>query len=247
MKTISSRHNPLVKRLRDAILDHAAEIALEGPKAVADAIAGGWKPLAIVTRGEDDFAARAGVPSGTLLAVLSPEVFEAVAETQTSQGVIGLFERPEADAAEILGNRRAVAVALDGIQDPGNVGTIIRLAAAFEATGVLLLPGCADPYGPKAIRASVGAVLSVPVAPVTLTELLESGLPLHAADASGERVAPPASGAVFVFGSEGTGISPEILHAARPLAIPMSPSVESLNVAAAAAILLAQSYAKRER
>lgn len=236
MKSVTSRQNSLFKRIREAIREHAGEIVIEGPKPVADALAGGWKPLAIVTRGD----------AGRHDAVaFSPELYDALAETKSPQGVIGLFSRPEIPAEHILVRRNTVAVALDGVQDPGNVGTIVRLAAAFDASGVLLLPGCADPFGPKAIRSSAGAVLNVAVARVTAQELVTSGFPLFAADASGTRSEPPADEAILVFGNEGSGVSEELLRAAEKLAIPMSGRVESLNVATSAAILLARSYALR--
>jgi TrmH family RNA methyltransferase len=236
MKTVTSRQNSLVKRLREAIREHHDEIVIEGPKPVADALAGGWRALAIVTRGD---AERKDAVA------LAPDVYDSLAETRAPQGVMGLFSRPAGRAADILVRRDTVAVALDGVQDPGNVGTIVRLAAAFDAAGVLLLPGCADPFGPKAIRSSVGAVLQVPIAHVTASELLEFGVPLFAADAAGARVDPPARDGVLVFGSEGAGVSSALVRAATLLAIPMSGRVESLNVASSAAILLSRSFALR--
>jgi TrmH family RNA methyltransferase len=229
MKTITSRHNPLVKRIREAIREHDDEIVLEGPKQVADAIAGGWKPIALLHRGVE----------------LGESVFDSLSETRQPQGVIGLFERPRSSASEILSRRDTVAVALDGVQDPGNVGTIVRLAAAFDAAGILLLPGCANPYAPKAIRSSAGAILNVRIAPTTEQELLACGLPLIATAMHGAPVDPPPAAAILIFGHEGTGVSTGLLAQATTLAIPMSPRVESLNVAASAAILLARSYALR--
>lgn len=218
-----------MKRIREAIREHDREIVLEGPKPVEDAIAGGWRPIAVIRREVD----------------VSPAVFDSLSETRHSQGVLGLFERPLGNAEAILARRDSVVVALDGVQDPGNVGTIVRLAAAFDAGGVLLLPGCADPFGPKAIRSSVGAILSVPVASVTARELLDAGVPLFAAAAAGAPSEPPASNAVLIFGNEGAGVSPELLRHATAIAIPMSSRVESLNVASSAAILLARAYATR--
>jgi TrmH family RNA methyltransferase len=229
MKTITSRQNPLFKRIRAAIREHEEEIVIEGPKAVADAIAHGWTPIAVVNRDVE----------------FSSELFEALSETRSPQDVIGLFARPRGDAAAILGRRDTIAVALDGVQDPGNVGTIVRLAAAFDAAGVLLLAGCADAFGPKAVRASVGAILSVPVAEITVPQLIASNVPLIATAADGERIDPPSRNAVLVFGSEGSGVSDELARAARKLAIATSGRVESLNVGASAAILLARSYALR--
>lgn len=229
MKSISSRQNPLFKRFREAIRDHANEIAIEGPKAVADAMASGWKPIEVIERGVQ----------------FTPELFDALAETRSPQNTIGLFERPRASASGILNRRETVAIALDAVQDPGNVGTIVRLAAAFDAAGVLLLPGCADPFGPKAIRSSVGAILTVPAASITARELLDARVNLVAADMNGAVADPPSRDAVFVFGNEGSGVSEELMRAATTLAIPMSARVESLNVASSAAILLARSFGLR--
>jgi TrmH family RNA methyltransferase len=229
MRTVSSKQNPLVKRVREAIREHADEIVIEGPKAVADAIAGGWKPIAVLERGVH----------------LTDAVFDSLAETRTTQGVLGLFERPHANARAILGRHDTIAIALDGVQDPGNVGTIVRLAAAFDAAGVLLLPGSADAFGPKAIRSSAGAVLHVPVAKITHAELLDARVRLVATSMSGAVSEPPARDAVLVFGNEGTGVSGELLQRAELLAIPMTERVESLNVASSAAILLSRSYALR--
>ncbi|MDP9193764.1 MAG: RNA methyltransferase [Acidobacteriota bacterium] len=218
-----------MKRIREAIREHAGEIVIEGPKAVADAIARGWKPIEVIERGVH----------------VTGEVFDALSETRTSQGVIGLFERPRASAANILARRERVAVALDGVQDPGNVGTIVRLAAAFNASGVLLLPGSADPFGPKAIRSSAGAILNVLIAGITPAELIAANVPLVATAMSGHAIDPPARNAVLIFGNEGSGVSQELLSRSTLLAIPMTSRVESLNVASSAAILLARSYALR--
>jgi TrmH family RNA methyltransferase len=244
MKTITSRHNPLLKRIREAIREHTDEIAIEGPKPVADALASGWNAIAVVTRASAVSSA-AEAAAAPLVVALADDVFDTLTETRNPQGVIGLFERPRARAADILSRRDTIAVALDGVQDPGNVGTIVRLAAAFDAAGVLLLPGSADAYGPKAIRASAGAILTVPVARATLAELLDANVPLVATAIDGTPNDPPARDAVLVFGNEGAGVSGAVLQHAKRLAIAMSGRVESLNVASSAAILLARSYSLR--
>jgi TrmH family RNA methyltransferase len=238
--TISSRQNPLVKRIREAIRTHGEEIVIEGPKPVADAIRNGWKALAVAVSAGSAFDAGA-----VEVTELSRAVFDSVAETRQPQGVLGIFARPHFDAHAILARRDTIAIALDGVQDPGNVGTIVRLAAAFDAAGVLLLPGCADPYGPKAIRSSAGAVLHVPVSAISPQELLDSGVPLVATAMHGAANDPPARNAVLIFGNEGAGVSQELLHASTLLSIPMSPRIESLNVASSAAILLGRSYSLR--
>jgi TrmH family RNA methyltransferase len=236
VKLISSRHNQLFKRIRDAIRDPDREIVLEGRKHVEDALAAGWRPAALVTRGEGREDA---VP-------FTPELFDALADTRAPQDLIGLFERPRHDPAEILRSAAPVVV-LDGVQDPGNVGTIIRLAAAFDCAGVLLLPGSADPYAPKAIRASAGAVLNVPVATVELDTVIAAARPLLAAAGSGRELQEVPANAIFVFGNEGNGVSAEVREVATKIRIAMSSRVESLNVAAAAAILLSRAYEGRRR
>ena len=219
MKSISSRQNPWYKRVHDAAVEHAEEIVIEGPKAVADAIAAGWEPIVVI--GQD--------------IVFSEPLLRAVSDTRSSQGVLGLFPRPPARFAD-----DRIVVALDGVQDPGNVGTIVRLAAAFDA-GVALLPGCADPFSPKAIRASAGAILSVPIASVLVQQLIDSGRPLLYADARGDAFAP-SKDTILVLGSEGRGVSDAVREHGTPIAIRTSGRVESLNVAAAAAILLWQAF-----
>jgi RNA methyltransferase, TrmH family len=226
---ISSRQNPWFKRIREAIREHADEIVIEGPKPVADAIGAGWTPIKVVTRDVD----------------FTSEVFDALAETKSPQNVIGLFERPRTSLPDLFVRETSIVIALDGVQDPGNVGTIVRLAAAFDANGVVLLHGCADAFSPKAIRASAGAILTVPVVSCPVDDLVARGWPIIAADARGEIADPPAQHAVLAFGSEGSGLSPALANAARTIAVAMSPRIESLNVAACAAILMARSYALR--
>jgi TrmH family RNA methyltransferase len=241
MKSISSKQNAWYRRARAAIHQHDREIVIEGPKAVADAVRVGWRPIAVISDGSS--AAEGEVPLDAI--VFTRELFEMLAQTRNAQGIIGLFERPIHQAAAILASRGSLIVALDGVQDPGNVGTIVRLAAAFEAEGVLLLPGCADPFAPKAVRASAGAILNVPVAEVTPEEIMASQLPMFAADRAGIPIEPPQRAAILILGNEGVGVSPPLREASTVLAIPISSRVESLNVAAAAAILLARSYVLR--
>ncbi len=236
MKTIASRQNALFKRVRNALREHDREIVLEGRKQVGDALAKGWKTIAIITRGQSGDANTVAFAS---------TLFDQLSDTKSPQDIIALFERPKSSFADLLKRNDSIIVALDGVQDPGNVGTIVRLAAAFDCAGVALLPGCADPFSPKVIRASAGSILRVPVATASARELRDSKLAIYSADASGPIKPPPAAKAILVFGSEGSGVSEGIRRAATPIGIAMSPRVESLNVAASAAILLSKSYEAR--
>jgi TrmH family RNA methyltransferase len=248
--TITSRQNAWFKRAHRAVREHGDEIVVEGPKQVADAIAAGWKPVVIITTSggaAGDLAGRRQAGRGALQNEIrfAPPLFDVLADTKTSQGVLALFERPRDSLGDVLARRDTIAVALDGVQDPGNVGTIVRLAAAFDAGGVIVLPGSADPFSPKAIRASAGAVLRLPIASATRAEVASAARPMLYTDRHGEASPPPARDAILVFGSEGSGVSDEMRRAAKPIAIPMADRVESLNVAAAAAILLWRSYESR--
>src|ERR1051325_10240724 len=247
MKSISSRQNAWFKRLRDAIREHRDEIVIEGPKAGRDAIAAGWKPIAIAVGvgqailpvpadGQAILPVSADGQARLPVLQLTRELIDALSETRTPQKVLGLFERPQ-PSIDFTSTRPVVA--LDAVQDPGNVGTIVRLAAAFDAAGVVLLPGCADAFAPKAIRASAGAILSVPVMEMTIDGL--PSRPLFYADAGGDAIAPP-QGATLVFGSEGQGVSDAVRARGRAIAVATSGRVESLNVAASAAILLWQAF-----
>ena len=135
---------------------------------------------------------------------------------------------------------------LDGVQDPGNVGTIWRTADAFGAAGLVLLPGCADPFSPKTVRASMGACFRLPVWEAGLDELdaalRRAGVPLYATalreDTEDVRSAALA-GAAVIIGSEGRGVSRQALERCqKTLKIPMRERCESLNAAVAAAVVL---------
>lgn len=238
---ITSRSNQWFRRFREAIDRHELEIVIEGRKQLADAIEAGWRPIAV--------AAVDGAEAPDHALVFTPALFRALTNTETTQGLIGLFERRESTLDSLLQSATTTVVVLDGVQDPGNVGTIVRLAAAFDAAGVVLLEGCADAFSQKAIRASVGAVLTVPVARSTRATLLEAVAGLHIAMFAAHRSAShsplPAGRSILVLGSEGQGVSREIAERAAAVSIAMSDRVESLNVAAAAAILLAEQYARR--
>ena len=151
---------------------------------------------------------------------------------------------PQLPLPQTLTGRRYVL--LDGVQDPGNVGTIWRTADALGADGLLLVNGCADPYGPKTVRASMGACFRLPVweaGPEELCALLErSGLPLYATALRADTVSLEQAGlgrCAVIIGSEGRGVSQSLLdRSGQTIRIPMRSRCESLNAAAAASVVL---------
>lgn len=237
---IRSRQNQWIKRVRRAAERHEHEIILEGPKMIGDALRSGWSPLVIL---QDEQRA----PFHPDAQTVESSLFRELTSTRTSQGVIALFSRPDESGENLFSRTPLKIVALDSVQDPGNVGTIIRSAAAFDLSGVVCLSGTADPWSPKSIRSSAGAVMAIPVVRTSIEHLLEivhdHQLKVFTADSRGSSTTiSPAEHFVVVFGSEGQGVSAELAEISRGIRIPMSSHVESLNVAAAAAIILSRFY-----
>jgi TrmH family RNA methyltransferase len=201
---------------------------------VAEAVACGVQLEALVLREGIEFAAPAD-----RVVTLSERAFASISQTVTPQGVLAIAHRDEVPMAVALAAARASGwplVVLDGLQDPGNVGTVCRTAAAAGAPAVAVLDGSADPYGPKAVRASAGAVLRLAVARGGWADL--AGVAGCGAAAAGGRPYDEADlpgAALLAFGSEAHGLRRNDLEL---VTVPMAPGAESLNVAAAAAVLL---------
>ena len=183
-------------------------------------------------------------------------VLAQLADTETPQGIIAVIEPRRWTASDFVPAPGAVALVIDGVQDPGNVGTLIRTAHALGAAGTVVLRGTADPTSPKALRAAMGATFRHPVVSlddagfiawarkhgVTLWASAADGVPLHRAldRGLGKGGAGRVDGPIAVIvGNEGAGIRPQLnAVAAQRVAIPLAQGAESLNVAVAAGILL---------
>jgi TrmH family RNA methyltransferase len=170
---------------------------------------------------------------------LSPAAFRAATQTVTPQGAIAIARVDEASPSEAIeaANRAGwPLLVLDRVQDPGNVGAIARTAAAAGAPVLAVLPGTADPYGPKAVRASAGNVFRLKVARVHWKDLAElDGYGAAATGGAPLTEAPIESAGMIVLGSEAHGLSRKDL---KLVTVPLTEGVESLNVAAAAALIL---------
>ncbi len=194
----------------------------------------------------------AGLQS-TRTVVIADSLFQTLASTETSQGVIALVRPPEWTLQQLFRGRSLVVV-LDGLQDPGNAGSIVRAAEAFGASGVMFLKGTVSPWNPKTLRASAGSLFRVPLVAaiepsLALAALRQNNVDLYAAmPFTGAELMASAVDfgrkCAIVIGSEGRGVSRELHGAASDVAIPTI-AVESLNAAAAAAILLYE--ARRQR
>ena len=183
--------------------------------------------------------------------VLEDRLFQSVSGTEASQGVIALV-RPPAWNLDQLFRGRPLVVVLDGMQDPGNAGAIVRAAEAFGATGLMFLKGTVSPYNPKAVRASAGSLFRTPLVAgldgtLARAALEQHRLDIYAAVPTGNKDLHEVDlgrKCALIIGSEGRGVSDRLRAAAIDLRIPVS-GVESLNAAMAAGILLYE--ARRQR
>ncbi len=237
MEKIASRQNKYIAHLRRLAADgeyrrERREYVLDGRKLLDEAIKSGARVTSVLTSGETaeldcpQYAAPAG-----LLEYASP--------LKNSPGPVFTVAMPSADAAPI-----SRAIVLETVQDPGNVGTVVRCADAFGVDAVILVGECADIFSPRAARATMGAVFRQRVISCGLAELRETlgELPLYGAalrpDARDIRDLDLAKAAVAV-GSEGRGLSPELLGLCDgTLIIPMTGRSESLNAAVAASVIM---------
>lgn len=274
---ITSRSNKWLKAFRAALQGtrppSGEPIGVEGPKLIADALRAGLGAEALLVAESAESAARevlraaseceSGIPVSRILRT-TDKLFQSVAGTETPQGIAALFRQREWALEDVLRGPAAMRQAeplvavLAGLQDPGNVGTILRSAEAFGATGVVATRGTADPWSPKALRASAGSALRLPVlrgmaTPILLAQLKIAGVKTYAAaskpDASAGAIFPEAglSGPVAIFiGSEGSGLPSEVMHSVDGvIAIPIAEAIESLNAGIAASILLYEAARQR--
>lgn len=194
---------------------------------------------------------------GTRLALADEDVLQRLSETDTSQGILAVVKKKVFSLAALTGQASPpLWVVLDGVQDPGNAGTIVRTAYAAGCSGVLLTRGSVDIFAPKTVRATMGALFHLPVVPNLEPPALLSWLRKHdvqcvvtAADAplchfDADLTRPLA----VVLGNEGGGVSGAFLETAdKTVRIPMQPGAESLNVAIAAAVILFEAVRQRWR
>ncbi|MFC4597138.1 TrmH family RNA methyltransferase [Cohnella hongkongensis] len=262
---LSSVANPRVKewaRLSERkYREREGKFLLEGIHLVQEALEAGWPVEAIAFdegsgvleqfRDDLDDGVEGKRPDWI---PVSPEIIAKCSATGTPQPIFAVARKRPPDDERLYGTERALVAVLDGVQDPGNVGTIVRSAAASGATAVVLGKGTADLYNPKTIRATMGALFHVPVLEADLAEALPKaaergaaiiGTSLQAASSCYEH--DFADGSVWlVFGNEGAGLSASVrqfVH--KNVLIPMTGRAESLNVAMAATVLLFEAQRQR--
>lgn len=250
---ISSRSNARVKALRAALAAPGESVvALEGVHLLEEAARSGIRFETIFVREDQEHRLRSFDldPSAPLL-VLSREAFDSAAATSTSQGIAALLPRPRAAYTPRPGDLTVLAA---GVQDPGNLGTLIRSAEAFGASAMFLVQGTVDPWNAKCLRASAGSVFRLPLLPWSeeadvFRNVLHTGARLLAAVVRDGTPAPQADLAgtvMLVIGNEGSGIPRDVLSLADArITLPMPGNTESLNAGVAGSILLYEAARQR--
>lgn len=244
MDVLTSRQNPLCAHLRKLAAQRSyrrksGEYLADGEKLWQEAVKWHAPIKQLITTPEVEVA----LPEGVRHVRVTPELMAYLSPMESPQGFLFTLEMPKMVRPILDGGRY---IALDGLQDPGNVGTIWRTADALGADGVILLNHCADPYNHKTVRAAMGASFRLPAWEMDTAELLEllkeRNLPLYATalrEDSRPMKEMELSRCAVVIGNEGHGVSEEILSACDgTFIIPMRARCESLNAAAAATVVL---------
>ncbi len=262
LRRVEGRHNPLLKEVRKAFA-HAqctedGYCAIEGLHIVEEAVRSGLKFRAALFSDSAATLAKRLLPqfgAHVETAILPDKIFAGVVPSETPQGVAALVRFKAFNLEDVLSRAQAGAlVAIAGVQDPGNLGTILRSAEAFEAGGILLGEGTASHFNSKTIRASAGSVFRLPIVKTALTENLRArlgqGIRLIATSSHKGTALPDAklTGPLAIFvGNEGSGLSRDLLRQMDEIVvIPHSSKVESLNAGVAASLVLYEAARQRD-
>jgi len=261
IRIVQSKQNARLKELRRALASPGRNdgglAGIEGPHLLTEAMrAGLYLRCVFVALGSEGLAEALGVPEQVEVLAMPREILDPVLRTETPQPIAALVEPPDWTWAHLLGNPKGSApliVVMAGLQDPGNLGTIIRSAEAFEASGVVCLPGTVSLWNPKTVRASAGSVLRMPVVSASETDVLDrlraAGVRILATTAQGAQPAEMvdlAKPVALVIGNEGNGVPAGLTSQADgAITIPCPGPVESLNAAVAASVLLYEAARQR--
>jgi len=263
VRIIESKQNPRLKELRKALAQPGRNqrglVAIEGPNLVGEAIRAGLRVESMFVGVSDGIGVGYQFEQDTAAHIdiffVPGDALKSMLLTESPQPVAALVEPPDWTWAHVLGTRKGssgLVVVLAEIQDPGNLGTIIRSAEAFGADGVVCLPGTVNAWNPKVVRASAGSVFRIPVLsaaePDALTRLREAGLRVLTTRVQGAEPADlvDLAGVALVIGNEGNGVPADLAAIADgAVTIPCPGPVESLNAAVAASVLLYEASRQR--
>lgn len=231
--------------------------AIEGPILLGEALHAKLRIKSVfIAQGAEKILDAFDIPANVEVLATPRDLLDSALATETPQPVAALVETPDWTWSHVLGSQRvpaALILVLAGIQDPGNLGTIIRSAEAFGADGIVCLPGTVNSWNPKAVRASAGSVFRMPLLNVTEEALLENlhgaGIRLVATTVQGAQAADMmnfAEPVALVIGNEGNGVPLNLAAKADgTVTIPCPGPIESLNAAVAASVLLYEAARQR--
>jgi len=255
-------NNPRVQQLRRLIGRRSSRyderrFVVEGPVLVAEAIAAGWQADAQFVATEADGVVQPGIDGAGEVFELAPGVLDRVAPTETPQNPIAIMRMPEVGALDELLAAGDFILVLDRVSDPGNLGTLLRSAEAAGADLVVLTPGSVDPFNPKVVRSSAGAIFHIPVVTATIEEVAAAGARLvgttshdHLGRTVQSHTGADLTGRVgIVMGNEAAGLPDEWTDSVGPIGswvtIEHRGRSESLNVAMAATVLVFEAARQR--
>ncbi len=256
MKTITSRDNRHIKEClklkKRKYRDISGLFVVEGLKIIEEAQAASNLKIRYIFAEESVALNYPLQDLGAEVFMVNSRLMEEISNTDTPQGLVAIVEKPVWDITAIK-NNASLLVLLDGIADPGNMGTIIRTAWAFGAGGILLTNDCVDPFSPKVVRSTMGGIFNLPVfEDITISDindLKESGFRLIS---SAVNVAASyyecdfTKPAIITIGNEAHGVSPELLKKSDVLVtIPINPCVDSLNAGIACGIILSEVWKQK--
>lgn len=250
--TITSPQNPRIKATRQLqrrrTREKERQILLEGPRLINDALQSNTQPIEIFHTPQSAHASLATAKSaGARLTPVTEAVLRTLCDTVTPQGILGVFETP----SPVLPASPSLALVCDNVRDPGNLGTLVRSAAAAGVDAVLLTQGCADVWALKTLRAGMGAQFRIPVlSGLSWAQIGDycQGMHMFIADGSGECrhcEVDWTNRCALVVGSEADGPSKQAFEHGRGVSIGMSNSVESLNAAMAGTVILFEAARQR--
>ncbi len=261
VRIVQSKQNARLKELRRALAhpgrDGLGLAGIEGPNLLEEALRAGLRvDCVFAAQGAEGVLEALPLPPGTEILLLPGDLLDQALTTETPQPIAALVEPPEWTWSHLKGSNSKTApliLVLAGLQDPGNLGTILRSAEAFGATGIVSLPGTVSAWNSKAVRASAGSVFRVPFLAAgeaeCIARLREAGVRIWTTSVRGAQPADlvdMAGPVALLIGNEGNGVSDHLAAKADGrLTIPCPGPVESLNAAVAASVLLYEASRQR--
>jgi TrmH family RNA methyltransferase len=266
LRIVQSKQNARLKELRRALTHPLrdagrgvrATVGIEGPNLIEEALSAGLRLDCIfLAQGAEHLLEALEAPPETEILLLPRDLLDSALATETPQPIAALIEPPDWTWVDILGANREtppLVIVLAGLQDPGNLGTILRSAEAFAATGVISLPGTVSVWNPKAVRASAGSIFRLPMIAASpeecFTSLRHAGIRILTTAVHGSQAAhlmDLASPIALLIGNEGNGVPQDLAaQADQAITIPCPGPVESLNASVAASILLYEASRQRK-